>query len=354
MSQEKNDILISSPRVSLIRPSLQLCDAFIAKANSSQQLHSPWLQPPVNKNEYTAYLNRLSKDAYEGFFILNNETNALLGVININEIVKGIFSSGYLGYYCFTGHEKQGFMKDGLLLVLDHAFNQLKLHRLEANIQPGNINSLLLVHRCGFIKEGYSKNYLKIDGKWQDHVRYAITKERFNILSKQKIANLQIRQLEKKDINQLSASCQDAGWNKPVEVFNHYYDEQINKQRLIWVATLDNKFAGYVTLLWKSLYQPFADKQIPEIKDLNVLPQFRNKGIGTALIYVAENNALKQSNQIGLGTGMYKDYGDAQKLYYSLGYVPDGRGLTSHYKPAVPGKSVIVDDDLCIWFVKSI
>jgi len=95
-------------------------------------------------------------------------------VINITNTVMGPFRSGYLEYYAFAGFERRGLMKKGLITVVRHAFSKLKLHRLEANIQPANTASIALVRACGFAKEGYSPRYLKINGRWRDHERWAI------------------------------------------------------------------------------------------------------------------------------------------------------------------------------------
>jgi|GEM_PF-6953184 L-amino acid N-acyltransferase YncA len=65
-------------------------------------------------------------------------------------------------------------MTEGLSLVIDHAFNEMKLHRLEANIQPENEKSIRLVQRLGFVKEGYSRAYLRIGDEWKDHERWAV------------------------------------------------------------------------------------------------------------------------------------------------------------------------------------
>jgi ribosomal-protein-alanine N-acetyltransferase len=99
----------------------------------------------------------------------------LAGVINISEIVRGVFCSGYLGYYAFVPHAGGGYMRSGLAAVLRLAFRQYKLHRLEANIQPDNRRSIALVRSLGFSREGYSPRYLKIAGRWRDHERWALT-----------------------------------------------------------------------------------------------------------------------------------------------------------------------------------
>ena len=101
-------------------------------------------------------------------------TGELAGVINLSEIVRGNFRSAYLGYYAFTPHDGQGWMAQGLALAIRDAFRRLRLHRVEANIQPGNKASLRLVKKLGFRREGYSPRYLKIGGRWRDHERWAL------------------------------------------------------------------------------------------------------------------------------------------------------------------------------------
>jgi len=108
------------------------------------------------------------------FLVFRYADDYLVGVFNITNIVRGAFQSGYLGYYVFAGHERQGLMRKGLEAVVRFAFQNLKLHRLEANIQPTNVASIALVKACGFLQEGYSPRYLKINGRWCDHERWAI------------------------------------------------------------------------------------------------------------------------------------------------------------------------------------
>ena len=98
-------------------------------------------------------------------------------MINLSEIVRGNFRSAYLGYYAFVPHAGRGHMTEGLALALRWAFRELHLHRVEANIQPGNAASRALVRRLGFRREGFSPRYLKIAGRWRDHERWALVAE---------------------------------------------------------------------------------------------------------------------------------------------------------------------------------
>jgi ribosomal-protein-alanine N-acetyltransferase len=116
----------------------------------------------------------LDEQSHWGFLVCHRDTGAIAGVIDISNAVRGSFQSAYLGYYAFAGCDRQGLMREGLQAVLRYAFRTLKLHRLEANIQPGNIASITLVRTCGFKKEGFSPRYLKVYGRWRDHERWAI------------------------------------------------------------------------------------------------------------------------------------------------------------------------------------
>jgi ribosomal-protein-alanine N-acetyltransferase len=116
----------------------------------------------------------MAPPANHAFAVCRAEDGALVGVVNLSNIVRGAFQSGYLGYYAFAGHERQGLMRAGLQAVIRHAFRALKLHRLEANVQPGNAASRALVQACGFRQEGFSPRYLKVGGRWRDHERWAI------------------------------------------------------------------------------------------------------------------------------------------------------------------------------------
>lgn len=147
---------------------------FVNLMKSSRSLHEPWISPPTTDRAFDSYLSRMSEDDHHGLLVCERESNAIVGVININSIVRGTFLSASLGYYVgapFAGH---GFMSEGLKQTVAHAFGPLGLHRLEANIQPDNARSLALVGRCGFQREGFSPRFLYIAGQWRDHERWAI------------------------------------------------------------------------------------------------------------------------------------------------------------------------------------
>ena len=152
-----------------------------------------------------------------------------------------------------------------------------------------------------------------------------------------------IRLLEDKDVGLISEAFAQIGWDKPVSLFEGYLSEQKAGHRLVLVAYVGDEFVGYLTIKWESSYPPFKRDHIPEIKDLNVLPQFRRRGIATALLKEAEKRVGERSSIVGIGVGMSPDYGAAQRLYAILGYIPDGRGLFLVDRHVRSGDSVSVD-----------
>ena len=139
-------------------------------------MHDPWVSPPGTAKAFRAYLDRVASGSHYGFLVLRREDQQLVGVINLNNVIRAAFQSAFLGYYAFSPFEGQGFMCEGMQLVIQRAFTVLKLHRLEANVQPDNHRSIALVRKCGFVREGFSRRYLKVAGQWRDHERWAIVR----------------------------------------------------------------------------------------------------------------------------------------------------------------------------------
>ncbi|MFB7823550.1 GNAT family N-acetyltransferase [Streptomyces hydrogenans] len=169
--------LTAGPRVGLRPFTLDDAEEFTARAEESAALHRPWLFPPRTAEHYAAYAGALIEEpARAGFLVCERErAGALAGFLTVNNIVHGAFRSGALGYGAFAHAAGRGLMGEALDLLLAHAFGPMGLHRLEANIQPGNAPSRALVRRAGFRLEGFSPAMLLIDGAWRDHERWAIT-----------------------------------------------------------------------------------------------------------------------------------------------------------------------------------
>jgi [ribosomal protein S5]-alanine N-acetyltransferase len=150
---------------------------FIELMRLSRGFHRPWSAPPADAEAYEAYMERAASDDFEAFGVRLIETGALVGYLELSQIVRGRFQSAYLGYNAGAPYAGQGYMREGMELLLRHAFEELKLHRIEANIQPGNAASVALARGAGFRREGFSPRYLKIGGRWRDHERWAILAE---------------------------------------------------------------------------------------------------------------------------------------------------------------------------------
>jgi len=164
-------------RVQLKKPSGHDEPRFLEAARRSRRFLRRWAPPPCTPVAYRAYIRRLRKQTHEGRFVVLRTSGELVGVINVNEIVRGALRSAYLGYYAFVPHAGRGYMVEGLALALRWIFGALALHRVEANIQPGNAASRALVRRLGFRREGFSPRYLKVAGRWRDHERWALVAE---------------------------------------------------------------------------------------------------------------------------------------------------------------------------------
>ena len=164
-------------RVRLKKPSARDERKFLEAARRSRAFLRRWSPPPGTPAAYRAYMRRLGQPTHERRFVVLRENGDLVGVINVSEIVRGPFRSAYLGYYAFVPHAGRGYMTEGLTLALRWAFRGLRLHRVEANIQPGNQASRALVRGLGFRREGFSRRYLKVAGRWRDHERWALVAE---------------------------------------------------------------------------------------------------------------------------------------------------------------------------------
>jgi [ribosomal protein S5]-alanine N-acetyltransferase len=167
----------STERLEVRRPSGRDRAEVVAAAIRSRELHHQWLVAPTDAEAYNAYLRRMRTSRHAGFLLRQLDGGDVVGIVNVSDIILGNFRSAHLSYYAFAGHEGQGLMAEGVRWVVHRAFTGLGLHRLEANVQPGNEPSKRLAQACGFRLEGYSPNYLTVDGQWRDHERWAITAE---------------------------------------------------------------------------------------------------------------------------------------------------------------------------------
>lgn len=170
------------PRVYLRTPMARDRDEFLERNRASVRLYRGVAHPMRDPQAYSAYLARCRQADHVGLLVCRVVDEAIVGSVNLGQIVRGAFHSAYMGYQVFAPFERQRYMSDAMPLVLRVVFRTLKLHRVEANIQPANTASIALVRRAGFEQEGYSPRYLKIAGRWRDHERWAMTAERYRTL----------------------------------------------------------------------------------------------------------------------------------------------------------------------------
>ncbi len=165
------------PEAHIRKPAADDRDEFVQRVRDSRSLHSPWVYPVADPAAFDAWLEEGRNDRTARLLVCRNSDGAMAGVFNLSEIVRGGFQCAYLGYWAFSPFDGKGYIREGMELVLRHAFGPLGLHRIEANIQPGNARSRALARAAGFRLEGFSPRYLKIGGEWRDHERWAITVE---------------------------------------------------------------------------------------------------------------------------------------------------------------------------------
>jgi GNAT superfamily N-acetyltransferase len=165
-----------------------------------------------------------------------------------------------------------------------------------------------------------------------------------------------IRPMRADDPEVISAAFVAVGWDKPVSQFEAFLLDQEAGRRDVLVATIEiddvERIAGYVTVRWQSPYAPFNG--IPEIQDFNVLPAYRRRGLGSRMMDLAEQLVAERSDVVGIGVGLYPDYGTAQRMYVRRGYMPDGRGVIYDHRQVSPGEMVRLDDDAVLMFTKSL
>jgi len=172
-------------RVYLRAPERSDRGEFVALMRASRGFHRPWATAPTDEEAFEAYLVDSRRPDFQAMLACRREDRAILGFFNLSHITRGSLQSAYLGYAVASAYARQGYMREGLELVLREAFLGLRLHRIEANIQPGNHASIALARGAGFSREGFSPRYLKISGRWRDHERWAILAEDWRVRAEQ-------------------------------------------------------------------------------------------------------------------------------------------------------------------------
>ena len=172
--RRKQTLLERGERVYLRQPIAADAQEVVATVRVSRGLHRPWVYPTDTKTAFDGYMRRTREKDFVGLLICRSSDDRILGMANLSQIFRGNLQGAYLGFWASAESAGQGYMREGLQLVLRYAFKRLRLHRVEANVQPENEKSKALIKRSGFRYEGFSPRYLKVGGKWRDHERWAI------------------------------------------------------------------------------------------------------------------------------------------------------------------------------------
>ncbi len=175
-------VRLVGPRVYLRPPRRRDQRQWLELRRRSSSFLRPW-EPtwPADATRRSAYRRRLKRLQHDwqsgtgyGFFIFDRVNDSLLGGITLSNLRRGVAQSGTIGYWIGQPYARRGYMTEALLLVLDFAFGELGLHRVEAACLVHNEASRGLLLKCGFTEEGLARRYLRIDGRWQDHRTFAI------------------------------------------------------------------------------------------------------------------------------------------------------------------------------------
>ena len=165
------------PTTYLRKPTATDSREFVRCVRSSSAHLLPFVHAADEPSAYRSWIARGARGDTEQFLVCRREDDAIAGFVNLNNIVLGSLQSAAAGWAAFLPHAGRGHLTDGVEMVLELAFTQMRLHRVEANIQPANDRSRALAIRCGFSLEGFSPQFLRIGGEWRDHERWAVLDE---------------------------------------------------------------------------------------------------------------------------------------------------------------------------------
>lgn len=166
-----------TPPVVLREPVEDDLTEFVARLRASRDLHDPWLEPADPAAWFERLMARNRADSGRSLLICDAHDGAIAGVMNLSQVVMGPFRSAFLGYYALEPFAGRGYMRAAMPLMLRFAFDEVGLHRVQANVQPGNVASIALVRGAGFRREGFSPRYLFIRGAWRDHEQWVMLAE---------------------------------------------------------------------------------------------------------------------------------------------------------------------------------
>lgn len=296
------------------------------------------------------------KKSKTGVYLVAEYQNKIVGHAFLEPYkLKSLSHIADLNIAVYLGWQRKGVGKKLLEHLIEWAKSSDILEKIQLNVRASNGSAISLYRKMGFREEGKIKNRVKIKDHYIDDIIMGLDlrDHQVNLIEQ----DVTIREMQKKDIHCLIETfC--FPWSSVVTTtikWEQYYKEQQEQIRTVFLIEKQAQIIGYASLLRSSSYSNFKDNSIPEINDVWVSAEYRGKGFGKKLVMYLEKMAHQENHkQIGIGVGLYRDYGRAQKLYAQLGFVPDGQGVTYKYQPIVPGESYPIDDDLVMWLKKDL
>lgn len=254
------------------------------------------------------------------------------------------------------GWQKKGIGTKLLRQLLLCAKKSDVLEKIQLNVRASNAIAISLYKKFGFQEEGRLKNRLKVKDAYIDDIIMGLDlKNWIDPTNRSDSSYIVFRNLQEEDLNKIAKTFTFpwSGFEATLKLWEQWFKEQQKGIRTVCVLEKNSQFLGYGSLLRVSEYPFFRENHIPDVNAIWIDETFRKQGLGRKLIEHLENMARLEGYQtIGIGVGLYKDYGPAQKLYFKMGYQPDGNGVTYKGQWVVPGTQHPVDDDLLIWLSK--
>lgn len=177
--------LVEGEGVYLRAPQMADFPEWAALREASRAFLSPWeptwphddLTRSAFRRRLKRYAEDLRSDQAYPFFLFSKEDNVLVGGLTLANIRRGVAQAGSLGYWMGERYAGRGHMAAAVTALIPFSFGTLRLHRLEAACIPTNVASIRLLEKTGFTREGFAREYLCINGTWQDHLLYALLKD---------------------------------------------------------------------------------------------------------------------------------------------------------------------------------
>lgn len=285
----------------------------------------------------------------EGIYLVAETDGALIGHAFLEpQRLQSLRHVADLNIAVHLDWQKKGVGTKLLKQIIEWAKKSEVLRKIQLNVRASNLFAISLYNKMGFQEEGRLKNRVKVKDAYLDDIIMGLELTQRNGI---------IRPMEQGDIQALINNfC--FPWSSiqaTTEKWTRYFEEHQKPIRTVYVVENGSEIIGYASLVHISECPSFRQNGIPEINDVWIAQKWRKQGFGKRLIQHLEQSArLENYEKIGLGVGLYADYGAAQKLYIQLGYMPDGCGITYNYQTTIPGVSYPLDDALILWMTKHI